>query len=63
MMLLDDPKGKIYGQRFFSYAAPHEWNKLPLNIIKESSSIYSFKSRLKTYLFGLTFFTMTNKLY
>ena len=56
MMLLDEPriKGKTYGQRSFSYAAPHEWNQLPLDI-KTSSSIDIFKSRLKTYLFGLAF--------
>ena len=35
-MLLDEPiiKGKTHGQRYFSYAAHHEKNKLYLHIIK-----------------------------
>ena len=39
-----------YGQRSFSYAAPHLWNSLPEEI-KNLNTIDSFKSALKTFLF------------
>ena len=45
---------KSYGDRAFSVAAPKHWNEIPLNI-KLSRSVDVFKSRLKTYLFGLAF--------
>ena len=56
MMLLDEPKirGKTYGPRAFIYAAPHEWNNLPL-FIRKSINLSTFKSSLKTYLFKLAF--------
>jgi hypothetical protein len=38
------------GRRAFSYAAPFIWNSLPLSL-RSSSSIDSFLSSLKTYLF------------
>ena len=38
----------------FQFAGPKEWNNLPL-LIRESPSIYIFKSRLKTYLFNCAF--------
>ena len=41
---------KTLGQRSFSFAAPHEWNQLPLDI-KSCASVTCFKSSLKTYLF------------
>jgi hypothetical protein len=41
---------KTYGDRSFSCAAPHLWNKLPLEI-RQSPSVETFKSKLKTYLF------------
>ncbi len=41
---------KSYGDRSFRYAAPKEWNKLPLEI-KLSPSVDCFKKRLKTYVF------------
>ena len=40
-----------YGDRAFSVLAACEWNKLPLQI-RSAASIKSFKSQLKTYLFG-----------
>ena len=43
-------KVKTYGQRSFSYAAPHLWNSLPEEI-KNSNTIDSFKSALKTFIF------------
>ena len=43
-----------YGEKCFQFAEPKEWNNLPL-LIRESPSIYIFKSRLKTYLFNCAF--------
>ena len=48
------PRLKTYGKRCFQFARPKEWNNLPL-LIRESLSIYIFKSRLKTYLFNCAF--------
>ena len=48
------PRLKTYGEKSFQFAGPKEWNNLPL-LIHESSSIYIFKSRLKTYLFNCAF--------
>ena len=44
-------KLKSYGERSFTFAAPTEWSKLPLEI-KRTSTVESFKSKLKTYLFA-----------
>ena len=46
------PKAKLksYRKRSFQYAAPTEWNKLPL-LIRESPSLDIFKTQLKTFLF------------
>jgi hypothetical protein len=41
---------KSYGEKSFTYAAPTEWNKLPLEV-KSAPSVENFKSSLKTYLF------------
>ena len=41
-------------QLCFQFAGPKEWNNLPL-LIRESPSIYIFKSRLKAYLFNCAF--------
>ena len=38
------------GRRSFSFAAPKVWNSLPLNI-RSSTSLTSFRSSLKTFLF------------
>ena len=48
------PRLKTYGEKCFQFAGPKEWNNLPLPI-RESPSIYIFKSRLKTYLFNCAF--------
>ena len=47
---------KTYGGRSFSIAAPTLWNILPTTI-KNSSSLDSFKRRLKTLLFNKAFFS------
>ena len=44
-------KQKPFGQRFFSYAGPVIWNKLPYDI-RSSQSKTSFKQALKTHLFS-----------
>jgi len=50
--LLEVPKTRLktYGDRSFSYAAPTEWNKLPIDL-RTCSNLHTFKSELKTYLF------------
>ena len=52
----------MYGPRAFIYAAPHEWNKLPL-FIRKSINLSTFKSSLKTYLVKLAFFGIPGYLY
>ena len=42
---------KTYGDRCFEFAAAKEWNALPLRI-KQSETLESFKSELKTFLFS-----------
>ena len=51
--LLSIPKTKTvtYGDRSFSVIAPKLWNDLPI-IIKQCSTVDSFKSRLKAFLFN-----------
>ena len=43
-----------YGERAFSVAAPMLWNKLPLPL-RSCTDLQSFKSLLKTHLFGVAF--------
>ena len=43
-----------YGDRSFSVAAPRHWNKLPLNI-RESATVSSFITSLKTHFFKLAY--------
>ena len=53
LLLLDHPKGNMLttlGARSFSAAAPKLWNGLPMEL-RQATSLDSFKSRLKTYLF------------
>ena len=56
MALLEVPKFrfKTYGDRSFQAAAAHEWNNLPL-FIRQSTSLTTFKSNLKTHLYNLYF--------
>ena len=44
-------KNITYGGRAFSNAAPKLWNSLPLDI-RESTSLETFKRKLKTHLFS-----------
>ena len=47
-------KYKTCGDRAFPVAAATLWNRLPYNI-RDSQSIDTFKSRLKTFLFSIAF--------
>ncbi|XP_037648071.1 uncharacterized protein LOC119501650 [Sebastes umbrosus] len=51
--LLSTPKSKLrsFGDRAFSRAAPKLWNSLP-KLIRDSDSLTTFQSRLKTHLFS-----------
>ena len=46
---------RAFGNRAFQFVAPALWNALPLNI-RESPSVSSFKTNLKTYLFRNAYF-------
>ena len=59
-LLLDHPKGKMLttlGARSLSAAAPKLWNELPVEL-RQATSLNSFKSRLKTYLFKKYFYSL-----
>ena len=59
-LLLDYPKGKMLttlGARSFSAAVPKLWNELPVEL-RQTTSLNSFKSRLKTYLFKKYFYSL-----
>ena len=43
-----------FGERSFGICGPTTWNSLP-DFVKDADSIDVFKSRLKTYLFGLSY--------
>lgn len=45
---------KTVGERSFSFQAPKLWNDLPIDI-KNSDSVSTFKTRLKTFLFDKAF--------
>ena len=44
------PNTLFYGERAFAFAAPKLWNSIPEHI-KSASSLLTFKTALKTYLF------------
>ena len=48
----------IYGDRSFSAAAPRHWNKLPLNT-RESATVSTFITSLKTHFYKLAYKWMT----
>jgi len=59
-LLLDNPKGKMLTTlkaRSFSAAAPKLWNDPPVEL-RQVTSLDSFKSRLKTYLFKKYFYSL-----
>lgn len=41
---------KSFGERSFAFTGPKTWNSLPLEI-RKSTTLTTFKSKLKTYLF------------
>jgi hypothetical protein len=41
---------KSFGERSFAFAGPKTWNSLPLEI-RKSTTLTTFKSKLKTYLY------------
>ena len=41
-----------FGNRSFSVAGPTEWNSLPESV-RQSVSVFQFKTKLKSYLFSL----------
>ena len=51
-LLVPDYKLERYGRRSFSYTGPRLFNALPLHLTS-SPTTASFKSSLKTFLFGL----------
>ena len=51
-----------FGRRCFAYAAPSLWNPLPTPV-KRASSIDTFKSSLKTYLFNVAYTSIHWNLY
>jgi len=56
--ILLHPTGKMkksFGDRSFSVAARTLWNTLPAVSLRDTDSLLSFKSSLKTYLFKLAF--------
>ena len=52
LLQLEVPKTRLktFGDRAFEAAAAKEWEKLPI-IIKESPSVSTFKTSIKTHLF------------
>ena len=59
-LLFEQPSTRLvtYGDRSFSAAAPRHWNKLPLNI-RESATVSTFVTSLKTHFFKLAYKWMT----
>ena len=45
---------KSYGERSFSFSAPAEWNRLPIDV-KSALTLESFKVKLKTDLFKICY--------
>ena len=45
---------RCFSERIFSYIAPYLLNRLPVSL-KESDSIATFKSKLKTFMFARAF--------
>jgi len=43
-----------FGERAFSFAAPHVWNQLPASL-RATPHLNSFKKQLKVHLFNIAF--------
>ncbi|XP_067667346.1 uncharacterized protein [Haliotis asinina] len=54
LLTVPSVKSVNYGQRSFAFNAAKEWNRLPL-YLRQSSTLASFQSQLKTYLFKTAF--------
>ena len=54
--LLETPRtsSTSLGDRAFSVAAPVLWNSLPLHL-RQTNSLYKFKTGLKTFLFNVSY--------
>ena len=52
LLVVPRVRTKKYGERAFSFAAPHLYNSLPVKI-RMTGTIDTFKANLKTYLFKL----------
>ena len=53
-LTLPKPRLKSYGYRCFAYAAPYLWNRLPEQI-RLCTKLSTFKNKLKTHYFTLSF--------
>ncbi|KAK7088797.1 hypothetical protein V1264_022670 [Littorina saxatilis] len=54
LLRIPKTRTKTFGERTFRYQIPTVWNSLPSSI-RDSSSLSSFKTQLKTYLFRKAF--------
>ena len=50
LLLPKSTRKKTFGDRSFSYSAPHIWNSLPYSL-RHSKSLSQFKTNLKTFFF------------
>ena len=55
LLIVPKTMRKTFGDRAFAKAGPFLWNELPANI-REASTVETFKSRLKTFLFKKAFY-------
>ena len=54
LLIIPKTMRKTFGDRAFAKAGPFLWNELPADIRdREASTVETFKSRLKTFLFKL----------
>ncbi len=56
-IIISYPEGRMlrsFGDRSFSVAAPTLWDALPASL-RKISSLFIFKSQVKTYLFKIAF--------
>ena len=55
LLIVPKTMRKTFGDRAFAKAGPFLWNELPADI-REASTVETFKSRLKTFLFKKAFY-------
>jgi hypothetical protein len=57
LLIIPKTMRKTFGDRAFAKAGPFLWNELPADIRdREASTVETFKSRLKTFLFKKAFY-------